>query len=557
MASRNKIFNRLIFVIGLLLGILAWNSFNRQDADPLNQDSEPDATTTSSTQRTEPLVIPKSHTPAYYTPPQGNGASPFDEPYPESISDEWILTFNTQEEYEDYINKLHASGVEIIGTIPILRSVRVNIAEDWAREMVDDLSPPGARAGFNVVVSIPPLPPPTKNYDETAIFNDKALSWLGAPSDIETWGKGIIVAVIDSGILEHPTIEGDVISFVDFTDPDAPVDDNSYTHGTAVAALITGKVGFAKGLAPGASIIDIRVLSESGAGDHFTLANGIVYAVDNGAQVINLSLGSYQHSPTLFAAILYASSNDVSIVAASGNDGVDMIPYPAAYPQVIGVGAVDALGRHTHFSNTGQGIDIAAPGLGIISALREDNLTHFSGTSAAAPFVSATLARIRSENPILSAQEAAEILFNNANDAGLPGHDTALGHGILNIERIEQRNETGIYDGAIANILLDTESLESGTPRLFIAVQNRGTEDLSEGATLTLTARLASKTFQIGALAPNQVEAVIWEDPELLIELQKGVAIEATISIEGAADDREHNDYAQLYLRLPDVGEEE
>ena len=111
------------------------------------------------------------------------------------------------------------------------------------------------------------------------------------------------------------------------------------------------------------------------------------------------------------------------IVAAAGNDAVEGVTYPAKYEGVIGVSSVDATGKHLYFSNRGEEVDLAAPGIGVTAAWTGNSFIDFSGTSASAPFVSGTLAMLLSENPALRPTEAVEIISSYANDAGFPGRD--------------------------------------------------------------------------------------------------------------------------------------
>ena len=148
-----------------------------------------------------------------------------------------------------------------------------------------------------------------------------------------------------------------------YYDDDDPSDNDG--HGTFVAGTIAQSTNNGRGvagMAPGASILPVKVLSDQGFGDVRALANGIVYATDQGADVINMSLGSPSSSQTEYRAIQYAYDRDVVLVAASGNEFARSISYPAAYPEVIAVGAVRASGTRSPYSNTGSGLEIVAPG---------------------------------------------------------------------------------------------------------------------------------------------------------------------------------------------------
>jgi len=260
-------------------------------------------------------------------------------------------------------------------------------------------------------------------------FGDRALQFLGVEDDNSNWGHDLTIAILDSGVYPHDSLmTGIEIKQLDLVGtPEDPQAD--YTgHGTAVADI-------AHTVAPGADLLSVRVLDSDGVGDTFNVAQGIVAAVDNGARVINLSLGSYGDSIVLQDAVNYALDNGAAVVAATGNDGIEQVSYPAAYDGVIGVSAVDAAGQFADFSNSGDTVDFGAPGVGVLTAWEEDGQANFSGTSAAAPFVAGAIAATMTNNPGFTTEQAIQRLQQNAQDSGEAGVDTQTGHGILNLER--------------------------------------------------------------------------------------------------------------------------
>ena len=174
-------------------------------------------------------------------------------------------------------------------------------------------------------------------------------------------------------------------------------------------------------------------MDSDGIGDTFTVAQGIVAAADNGANIINLSLGSYGDSVVLRDAIDYANERGTSIVAATGNDGIEQVSYPAAYEKVIGVSAIDASGEFAGFSNYGDSVDIGAPGVGINTAWEQDGEVSFSGTSAASPFVAGAIAATITRNQGYTVGQAADKVQQSALDAGAAGEDPQTGNGILQL----------------------------------------------------------------------------------------------------------------------------
>jgi subtilisin family serine protease len=186
-------------------------------------------------------------------------------------------------------------------------------------------------------------------------------------------GAGVIVAVVDTGVRgTHQDLAGSVIPGTDLASDAASYDAarngevDPGGHGTHVAGIIAAHpnngVGIA-GAAPGAKIMPIRVLDANGSGSSSDVAQGIIWAVDHGARVINLSLGGGP-SPGMQVAIQYALAHQVVTFAAAGNSyqSGNAPTYPAAYPEAVAVGAINGYLQHASFSNTGSYVDLVAPG---------------------------------------------------------------------------------------------------------------------------------------------------------------------------------------------------
>ncbi len=263
-------------------------------------------------------------------------------------------------------------------------------------------------------------------------------------------GEGVVVAVVDTGVSEGRDGFGRLLDGFDFIDRDARPDDPE-GHGTHVAGTVaqaTGNGFGTAGVAPGASILPVRVLGARG-GSMTTVADGIVYAVDEGADVINLSLGSGGATRLLYSAIEYAERNGVVVVGASGNAGWSRVDYPAAFDTVLAVGATDALGVVTGYSNAGEALDLVAPGGdlgadatrdGYIDGVLQETYEYgnlgfrfYEGTSMAAPHVAgaaALLVEMVGNNPA----EIRALLTSSARDIGRSGYDTNSGWGELDVE---------------------------------------------------------------------------------------------------------------------------
>ncbi len=224
----------------------------------------------------------------------------------------------------------------------------------------------------------------------------------------ENRGKGITVAIIDTGVSKVPDLaQTEFVAGYDFVNNKVNADDDN-GHGTHVAGTVAqstnNNYGVA-GVAYEAKIMPLKVLAASGGGTISDIAEAIRFAADNKADVINMSLGGGGESQVMKDAIEYAYNKGVVIVAAAGNENRDSASYPARYARVISVAAIDAQGEKAEFSNYGAGIDISAPGGGNGSSIWQETIdprtnapivVGLQGTSMAAPHVAGVVALIKS-----------------------------------------------------------------------------------------------------------------------------------------------------------------
>lgn len=299
------------------------------------------------------------------------------------------------------------------------------------------------------------LAPTATAYADDGI---RAQQWaLDAMHTSRAWqiskGNGITVAVLDTGIdAEHPDLAGSVLEGKDMVGFGARRGDRPWArHGTAMAGIIAGHGHGAGGrdgvlgIAPEAKILPVRVILEDGdparkkarntRGN--ALAEGIRWAADHGADVINLSLGDDSKSahpePAEDAAVQYALKKGVAVVASAGNGGErgDHISYPAAYPGVIAATAVDENGARASFSTRRWYATVAAPGDDIVIADPDRKYYEGWGTSAASAFVSGAVALIRAAYPGLQPAQIKELLEDTARDAPSGGRDDSRGFGLI------------------------------------------------------------------------------------------------------------------------------
>ncbi|MGW0083342.1 type VII secretion-associated serine protease mycosin [Streptomyces sp. NPDC003393] len=268
-----------------------------------------------------------------------------------------------------------------------------------------------------------------------------------------TKGKGVTVAVLDTGVeRDHPDLVGNVLPTKDFVGFGARPGDSAWArHGTGMAGIIAGHghgAGHADGvmgIAPEAKILPVRVILEDDDSARArarttrgsALADGIRWAADHGADVINLSLGddsaSAHPEPAEDEAVQYALSKGTVVVASAGNGGDkgDHISYPAAYPGVIAATAVDRYGTRADFSTRRWYAAVSAPGVDIVITAPDHRYYQGWGTSAASAFVSGAVALIKAAHPRLTPAQIKRLLEDTARNAPVGGRDDSRGFGMV------------------------------------------------------------------------------------------------------------------------------
>ncbi|MHB1128330.1 MAG: S8 family serine peptidase [Bacillota bacterium] len=296
---------------------------------------------------------------------------------------------------------------------------------------------------------------PNYLYASTAAPNDPYYSqqWALSPSKLgmeEAWTEtlgstSVIIAVIDSGVdAGHPDLAGKLVTGYDAISGAVGLPGDDEGHGTmvaGVAAAVQGNSVGISGVAPGARIMPVKVLGSNGFGTLADVAEGITWAADNGAKILNLSLGSSDDSQALREAVIHAYARGTVIVAAAGNNRGD-VSYPAALPEVIAVTATNENdlfweGSGTSGSNRGNSVDLSAPGVSIVVAsldLRYSDSRRYSyasasGTSLATPHVAGVAALIASKYSEYTNDQIRTLLASTAKDLGTAGWDMFYGSG--------------------------------------------------------------------------------------------------------------------------------
>ncbi|MEQ1564896.1 MAG: S8 family peptidase [Myxococcota bacterium] len=347
---------------------------------------------------------------------------------------------------------------------------------------------------------------------------------MGAPAGWEhsARGAGIIVAVVDTGIAKVEDLEGTKLlagaSFV----PGAATAKDDQGHGTHVAGTIAqttnNGIGVA-GVAPDATLLPVKVLSSFGFGSSAWIASGIDYAVDEGADVINLSLGG-GYSSIIHNAIKKAHANGVIVVAAAGNSGKRGVSYPGALEEAIGVSATGPDGTMAPYSSYGEGVDIAGPGGdkrktggGVLQDTIDGKNGHqyaeYQGTSMATPHVAGAAAVLLSQG--MTPQAVERVLLETANGTGT--WDEKYGHGQLDLSKALSKSEGGFGGvrfalGAVFALLV---AQLASTGRAF-QVKSALASGIVAGGVFVLTLAPVPNTLVVRLIANSVLE---W--PSLLI----------------------------------------
>ncbi|TLM73319.1 S8 family serine peptidase [Pseudarthrobacter sp. NamB4] len=399
--------------------------------------------------------------------------------------------------------------------------------------------------------------------------------WLAESGITEAWevskGAGVKVAVIDSGVdASHPDLKGAVARGYDASGSGQPDGQKSVgvkpEHGTLVATMLAGRghqpasasptptpgpPGPAPdgiiGVAPEAQILPVSTwlgsTNPSGKSDQDQIPEAVRWAVDNGAKVINISLGSTtpEWPQSWDAAFLYAEQKDVVIVAAAGNrvGGNMQVGAPATIPGVLTVAGLDRKGvASVDASSQGISIGVAAPAENLLGGLPGGGYAEWAGTSGSAPIVAGVAALIRSKWPAMSAEQVVNRIVTTAKDAGAPGKDPLYGFGVLNAEAALKDNVPEVTANPLGSIAewirvhrrgnlatpapLPTTDVPSATPTLpeatVPAAEAPSQRDTAVGAAVVIgfgvlfIAIIAAAAIQLRRAAGNP--ALVPEEPE-------------------------------------------
>lgn len=282
---------------------------------------------------------------------------------------------------------------------------------------------------------------PNTVYKLDYLPNDPSINsqWgLGAIKASQAWdtttgSSSINIAVLDTGVdLDHPDLAAHLVTGYNAITATTNANDD-HGHGTHVAGIAAGIIDNGKGtagVAGNCSIIPVKVLGSTGSGSSSDIIEGIIWAADNGAKVINMSLGGTDYSQAYQDAVNYATNKGVLVIAAKGNSNTSAPHYPADLNNVVSVSAVDENYQKASFSNYGS-VDIAAPGTNIYASTFDGSYGYKQGTSMATPFVAGLAGLIFSKDSTLTPSQVENLMKTTAVDLGTAGVDSYFGYGLI------------------------------------------------------------------------------------------------------------------------------
>lgn len=419
-----------------------------------------------------------------------------------ALENQRVLVFKDQDALSRFLERA-GDRIRLMGRLDALNALRVGFSDyDNLLALLDG----SEEQSFVFPVTVPDLPQGSVQPGAVPLGN-RLLDWLGIHGDNSDWGKGVRIAILDTGVTSHPAFSKAIQSF---NLVDLPADLSLQNgHGTAVASFILGNDPLTPGVAPGSEVYSYRIANDNGESNSFLLAKGIIAAADARVSLMVIAMASNGDSALVRNAVAYAMERGVMIIAAAGNNGINQVSYPAANDGVLAVGAVDALGNHLDFSNSGNEIAISAPGYELNAAWTDDRAASVTGTSFSAPIVGGLIAALMTEAgpENLSATQAWKLLTTYLNDSGAAGVDPQIGAGMPDIGRVLTGTSPGVHDAALASQRIIPPDAGNPYGQVEILVQNRGTETLVN-TSVRISVAGRDTTVNLTSITPGDVKTI-------------------------------------------------
>lgn len=361
--------------------------------------------------------------------------------FEESAPDEILVKFKPEMSIEEERTLKQAHGLIEAEVLPKIEVKRLKVSAGARDSVIEALEKNPkvefAEPNFLAEATFEPNDPYYVSGTQWAPKKIAAnLAW-----DTTIGSSSVVVSVVDTGAdFNHPDLTGKLIAGYDYVNNDAdPQDDQGHgTHVSGIVGAVTNNGIGVAGIGYETRMLAVKVLNSSGSGYYSWVANGIIYAADNGAKVINLSLGGSSDSSTLRSAVDYAYNKGVLLVAAAGNSASSSRFYPAAFPNVMAISSTDVNDNLSGFSNYGSYISVSAPGSSVYSTVWTSSgstYSYKSGTSMATPHVAAIGGLLLAQDGTRINSYLRSIIESSADDLGDSGWDQYFGHGRVNAYR--------------------------------------------------------------------------------------------------------------------------
>lgn len=424
----------------------------------------------------------------------------------------------TEEERVEFAESVVETVEEVGGEVRVTDNKAGSISIEVPRAAVDDVKDALEQDGETSVAKSARFTIARTPNDRRFGGQESYLRQINVPGawSRTTGRSGVRIAVIDTGVANHPELKDKVVAKYDAVYGGRSVGD-TVGHGTFVASVAAAQTGNKRGVAGvgwNSSLMIVKVDDNQGNIWGDALGRGIRWAVNHDADVINISLGGKKDDPSVRRAIGYAKSKGVLIVAASGNDATDAVRYPGGYGSVLTVGATDGNQRAT-FSNRGSWVDVAAPGVGILGADRTGGLARLSGTSFAAPMVAGQAALIYSIRRNATPTKVSNIITKTAVRVGKgkrKADRVRVNKSVLRAERVAMPVRNLRAKAARRNVALNwgVPNVPSGHPvtGYRVSYRSKGGKKVDAGRATTTASQLKVRSLKPGTKYKIKVRAM-------------------------------------------------